>query len=106
MSENTEVMPVLYLVQTSDYCWGKGPTLAEAIVQCRKNGSKVSRTGRKVDYIVYAFDGNVKPDTAFVDNMGSCRWEVNEPDEAAGFRVGLVNQWLWQDGANTSLMPE
>ena len=91
------------LVQTSDWCWGKGPDLAEAIKQCRNQGSRITRTGRKVDYIVFEFDANVKPESVFVDGMGSSRWEVHTPDEAAGFSQGLIKQWIHTDGKDGEL---
>lgn len=103
-----EVVPSLYIVQTSDWCWGKGSTLAIAIKQCRGNGSKVTRTGRKVDYVVYAFDDMVNPDACWIDNMGTCRWELMPGTEldTNNFKQGLINEWLWQDGQNKSMMPE
>jgi phosphoribulokinase len=92
-----------YLVQTSDWCWGKGTTLEEAIKSARAEGSKVTKTGRKIDYVVFEFDDNVKYDSIFIDGMGSSRWEVHTPDEAAGFSQGLVTEWVHRNGKDEPL---
>lgn len=93
------------LVQTSDYCWGRGDTVDEAIKQCRKNGSKVTKASRKVDYIVFEFSDEVKPESVYVDGMGTCRWELVEPRKSDdhNFKQGLVNEWIWQDGKMKAL---
>ena len=94
---------VLFLVQTSDWCWGKGATLDEAIKVTRSMGSKVTRTSRKVDYIVYEFNDEVKPDTVFIDGMGSCRWETVEPHPESNSH-GLVREWIRQEGKERVLV--
>jgi hypothetical protein len=96
----------MYLVQTSDYCWGKGVTLNGALQACRAAGSKVTKASRTVDYVVFAFSDNVKPESVYVDGMGSARWEVKVAEEPHNFRQGLVNQWMWRDRENTSLMTD
>ena len=94
-----------YLVQTSDYCWGRGDTLEEAIKQCRSNGSKVTKASRKVDYIVFEFNDEVKPESMFIDAMGTCRWELLEPRKSDdhNFKQGLAAEWIWQDGKKKPL---
>jgi hypothetical protein len=99
--EETKV--AAYLVQTSDWCWGKGRTLDEAIKVCRGEGSRITKTGKKVDYIVFEFDSNVKYDSIFIDQMGSSRWEVITPSEPRNFSEGLVNDWIHKDGKDQPL---
>jgi hypothetical protein len=101
--QETAVEVVAYLVQTSDWCWGKGHTLDEAIKSARAEGSKITRTGKKADYIVFEFDANVKYDTIFVDQMGSSRWEVETPSEPRNFSEGLVHEWIHKDGKDETL---
>lgn len=93
LTENTATV----CVQTSDWCWGVGADLETAIKNARGAGSKVTKTSRTVDYIVFEFDSNVKPDTVIVDQMGTCRWEVAVPQER-NFKQGLVREWIREKG--------
>lgn len=71
---------VSVLIITEDYRWGRGETLEQALVQARKNGSSVTKTGKTVAYGVLEFGDDVDLDSISVDGMGRAHWRKTSED--------------------------
>lgn len=82
--ENFTAAPGRVIVAVGPYCWGKGADAKTAIANARKNRVRIYEGNAGFWYIL--FDA---PASAYVDEMGSLRWQWQADELAPPIAVEL-----------------